>query len=250
MMKVILVDDERLARKRLASLLEAHADITIVGEAGTLAAAAELAVRVRPEVVFLDVQMPPDEGFTLLPLLPLTTRVVFVTAFDQYALQAFEVAAIDYLLKPVAPARLALTLKRLNGQGSEAAAREIVIKGEEGLLKLNVDSIRGIQADGAYTKILNLDYRIHHVRRTMKEWRELLPEDRFPQLDRSMIVNLKAIHRLRIRNRDEGELFFSEAGTPLQIGRQAIRKLRSQLPASIAVGDVPNLIAISKARTC
>ena len=212
-----------------ASLPKQHAYITIAGEAGDVASAAELAARVRPDVVFLDVQMPLDNGFDLLPLLPLATRVVFVTAFNHYAVQAFDVEAIDYLLKPVFAERLAMTLNRLPSGGSSPLGREIVIKDAQRLLKLNLDSICGIQAENIYTKILNKDNRAYEVRRSMKEWRQLLPADRFPQLDRSIIVNLQAIHHLRILNRDEAELFFSADQAPLKIGRQAIRALRRHL---------------------
>jgi len=228
-MKALLVDDERLARKRLTHLLQTHPDITIVGEAENVASAAELAAQVKPDIVFLDVQMPPDKGFDLLPLLPLNALVVFVTAFDTYAVQAFEAAAIDYLVKPISAERLAMTIQRLARQGSHATSPEIIIKDANTWVKLNLDSICSIQSDGIYTDVFNINSQTYHVRRSIKEWILLLPGDYFIQLDRSLIVRLQSIHQLKKVNRDEAELFFSADAAPLKIGRQALRTLRSRM---------------------
>jgi len=116
LIRVILVDDERLMREHLRRHLGNHPDLDIVGEADSVASAWELISEVHPEVVFLDVQMPPEEGFALLPLLEnLETppSVVFVTAFDNFAIRAFEANALDYLTKPVIPERLVRTVEKV-----------------------------------------------------------------------------------------------------------------------------------------
>jgi len=105
--RAVLVDDESPARARLRSLLKAHADVEIVAEAGDVESAAEACAREDPDVVFLDIQLPRASGFELLSRLSGATAVIFVTAFDGYAVRAFEVNALDYLLKPVHPERLA-----------------------------------------------------------------------------------------------------------------------------------------------
>src|SRR5688500_13688119 len=111
----VIVDDERLARRELRTLLEeAHAEqVHVVGEAGTISEAARLANATDADVVFLDIQLAGETGMDLLPLLGADVDVVFVTAYDAYTLRAFEVNAVDYLLKPVAPERLAVTVDRL-----------------------------------------------------------------------------------------------------------------------------------------
>ena len=123
--RAILVDDESLLRRHLRERLERHPEIVIVGEAGNIQSAVELVAATRPEIIFLDVQMPPDNGFDLLPRLehidPLPA-VVFVTAFDRYALRAFDVHALDYLTKPVHPDRLAQTVARLQRVFSQSSA--------------------------------------------------------------------------------------------------------------------------------
>jgi two-component system LytT family response regulator len=113
-MKTLLIDDERLARNELRRLLAAHPQIEIVGEAADADAARERIAQLKPDLLFLDVQMPGEDGFALLESLePPLPHVVFATAFDEFAVKAFEFNAFDYLLKPVDPARLAAALAKL-----------------------------------------------------------------------------------------------------------------------------------------
>ena len=113
MLTALLVDDEPLANERMQSLLRAHDDIEIVGTAGSVAAAQKALESLRPDVVFLDVEMPGGTGLELLPSVPEGMQVVFVTAYEKYAVEAFAAAALDYLVKPVNPERLSETLRRL-----------------------------------------------------------------------------------------------------------------------------------------
>ena len=112
-MNALIIDDERMARQELKRLLSAHPDIEIVGEANTGEQALQLIPRLAPDVIFLDVQMPGMTGFELLERLDDVPQVIFTTAYDEYALKAFEVSALDYLVKPVAPARLAGAVTKL-----------------------------------------------------------------------------------------------------------------------------------------
>ena len=112
-MKALIIDDERIARQELRRLLAAHPEIEIGGEARTGEEALNLIGRLAPEVLFLDVRMPGMSGFDLLQRLDDVPQVIFTTAYDEYALRAFEVSALDYLVKPVAPARLAAALAKL-----------------------------------------------------------------------------------------------------------------------------------------
>src|SRR5512133_104413 len=111
-MKALIVDDERRARLELRRLLAAHPEVQIVGEARDGAEACELVRKLLPDLLFLDIQMPGMTGFEVLEALPEMPQVIFTTAYDEYAIKAFEVNALDYLLKPVAPARLAAALAR------------------------------------------------------------------------------------------------------------------------------------------
>nr|WP_317191445.1 response regulator [Hymenobacter sp. CCM 8763] len=111
-MEVVIVDDSRLARTELRHLLGAFPDVTVVGEARHAAEARELLATVRPDLLLLDIHMPGETGFELLASLEATPQVIFTTAYDEYALQAFEVNALDYLLKPVQTERLAAALAK------------------------------------------------------------------------------------------------------------------------------------------
>jgi two-component system LytT family response regulator len=134
-MKALLVDDERLARSELRRLLAAHPAIEIVGEAANADEAEEQIGLLEPDVVFLDVQMPGRSGFELCAELRDPPRVIFTTAFDQYALKAFEFGALDYLLKPIEPTRLARALARLHerDEGTAADANDATA-GTQGML--------------------------------------------------------------------------------------------------------------------
>jgi two-component system LytT family response regulator len=112
-MKALIVDDERIARQELRRLLAAHTEIEIAGEARTGEEALELIRRLDPDVLFLDIRMPGMTGFEVLEQLDDVPQVIFTTAYDEYALRAFEVSALDYLLKPVEPARLAAAIRKL-----------------------------------------------------------------------------------------------------------------------------------------
>ncbi|HRI82908.1 MAG TPA: response regulator, partial [Opitutaceae bacterium] len=113
-MNALLIDDERLARSELRRLLAAHPDVTIVGEAANAKQAREQIAALKPDLIFLDVQMPGETGMELLESLePPAPRVIFTTAYDEFAVKAFELNALDYLLKPVDPARLAAAIERL-----------------------------------------------------------------------------------------------------------------------------------------
>src|SRR5882672_2767445 len=109
----VIVDDERLARQKLRTMLAKHSEIAVVGEADGALKAIEIIERMEPEVLFLDVQMPGASGFELLDRISTSVKVIFVTAFDEYAIHAFDVNALDYLLKPIRAERLAQSIERL-----------------------------------------------------------------------------------------------------------------------------------------
>ena len=127
-MRALVIDDERLARKELIKLLNEHPEIEVIGEAANADEAMDLIEKLNPELLFLDIQMPGKSGFELLEMLDTVPMVIFTTAFDQYALKAFEVSALDYLLKPIQPERLNETITKLikaeTGQVSESVEND------------------------------------------------------------------------------------------------------------------------------
>lgn len=215
-LRALIVDDEPLARRRLKTLLKDEEGIEIVGEAGDGAAAVAAIGRLRPNVVFLDVQMPGMDGFDVIGALspPLCPAVVFVTAYDQYALEAFNVHAADYLLKPFDRKRLRQALARVRalaaGDPHAAAARvlnlvaevratrsleRIVIKSANRVYFVRAADIDRIEAAGHYLT-LHAGREEHVMRGTIREIAARLDPDRFVRVHRSTIVNLDRIKEL------------------------------------------------------
>src|SRR5688500_1583009 len=119
--KALIVDDERLARKKLRSMLADFSNIEIAGEADSVSEAIKTIEKTNPEIIFLDIQMPKQNGFDLLEQIETNAKIIFVTAYDEYAIRAFEINALDYLLKPVNPKRLKQTIERLSTESPNPA---------------------------------------------------------------------------------------------------------------------------------
>jgi two-component system LytT family response regulator len=192
----LLVDDERLARAELRTLLSAHPEVEVVGEASDVEEAAARAADLRPDVVFLDIRMPGADGFSLLPRLPASARVVFVTAFSEHAVRAFEVNALDYLLKPVPPGRLAATVRRLLSGAPAPPPPRRALRRDDPLIfpsgdhsqVVRVGQIACIAAARDDSEVVTADGRRTLVSRSLKEWEETLPSATFLRVHRSTLV--------------------------------------------------------------
>ena len=203
-LKALVVDDERLARRDLRQMLDEHPSIEVVGEADSVDAAVALIGGERPDVVFLDVQMPERSGFELFDLVDVTFKVIFATAFDAHAIRAFEVNALDYLLKPISPERLARAVERLGVEGPrpEPAARKldyddrIFLTANDRPQLVKVETIAYIRAAGDYTEVYTVDGPMLFVQKPLKEWEERLPSNFFSRVHRSTIVNVERIERI------------------------------------------------------
>lgn len=232
--RVAIVDDEPPARKLLRALLAEHPEVEIVGEAGDVATAAALCAEREPDLVFLDIQLPRTDGFGLLPLLKRPVKIVFVTAHDRHAVRAFEVNALDYLLKPVAPARLAATLSRLAvpdepPTGMLLDSDQVALRDDSGLRLVPVRSITHIEAEDNYTRVHLLGSSPALVRRTLAEWERSLPAAPFLRVDRSLIVRLDAVRTLCSESRDLTRLTLEGRAEPIGLGRRATARLRKAL---------------------
>lgn len=229
--RALLVDDEPPARERLTTLLSAHPQVEIVGEAGDVESAANLCASLLPDLIFLDIQLPRASGFELLPLLTYRPAIIFATAYDKFAIRAFEVNAMDYLLKPIHPARLALSLERLLHTARESKEllkiTDLVALKEDGLQRMvAISSISHIKADDNYTNVHLLDGVAAFVRRSLTEWENILPPEEFVRVDRSLIVRIDAIQALCAESRDSSKLVISGHSRPIFLGRRAGLLLR------------------------
>ena len=234
-LRTMIVDDEAPAREFLGDLLSAHPHVKIVGEANSVGAAASLFTDLRPDLVFLDVQMPDGDGFSLLPKLDPLPAIIFVTAFDAFAIRAFDVNAIDYLLKPVRPDRLAHALERIVHKPPPTNPQQlreddqIVMKSDSRMHVVFVSQISGIEAQENYTRIYLANGSTEFLRRKMNAWVNLLPETLFLRLDRSLIVNLNFVGNLVVEDRDKSVLEMAGFPKPIPLKRVATALLRKAL---------------------
>ena len=255
-LRAIVVDDERLAIKQMRKLLDEQPGISVVGTAGGLAEAVTLLAQESPDVVFLDISMPPASGFDLLPHLSVWTRVVFVTAYSEHAIHAFEARALDYLLKPVDPERLAQAIERVReivmwqrgasaktgaktgaGTGAGADAGTGTGIGEKVSLgdnryweRIPIEEIAAVASEGNYSCVHTLDGSNFFIRRTMQEWRTRLTPAGFVGLNRSLLIQPAAILRLEVISRNETLIHLYGVPAPFRLGRTAsLRARRYQL---------------------
>jgi two-component system, LytTR family, response regulator len=233
--RALIVDDEAPARGELRYLLAAHPEVEVVGEAATAPEALTLAQNVRYDVVFLDVEMPGMTGLEVARLV-LDRRarpaVVFVTAHERYAADAFAVEAFDYLVKPVEPERLARVVARLAQARREAPApvEKIPVVGAGGAKALlDYDDVHWIEADGDYSRVHTYD-RTYLATSSLRELEELLPNGRFARIHRSHVVNLAKVAAVRRAGPDRLRLALDdEQRTELDVARRQTRALRERL---------------------
>lgn len=230
-LRTLIVDDERLARKRLRSLLADHASVEVVGEAGDLDEACRLVREKMVNLLFLDVQLSPQSGFDLLPQLgtPIP-QVIFVTAHEHYAVRAFAVEATDYLMKPVTPPRLAEALVRAQRQCSSLpAAPKLVLQDGERVRQVAPAQIAALAAEGHYTRIHLADAPAMFVSHSLKTLAAQLPEADFLRLDRSLLINRSRIAGFDVQSRNTAILHLHEVPEAITLGRTALGRLRAAL---------------------
>ena len=232
--RAVVVDDEPLARSSLKVLLRDDPEIELVSECGSgMEALREIRGR-RPDLVFLDVQMPECDGFDVLEQLgkDLPTALVFVTAYDQYALRAFEAGALDYLLKPFDNARFGRALERAKerialGKDAPRKIERLAIKSAGEILFLKISEIDWIEAADYYV-CLHVATKSHLLRRSMSEVEQELCAGAFCRIHRSAIVNLERVRRLDV-NQEGGTDVVLGNGTRLRLSRRYKKQLQGRL---------------------
>jgi two-component system LytT family response regulator len=227
----IIIDDERLAREELKSVLKEYPEINIIGEAQNAEEGVALVKKKNPDLIFLDVNMPEASGFDMLKQLETIPHVIFVTAYDEYALQAFEVNALDYILKPVDPERLSEAIEKLkereetefeSSQELRASRKErmltnadkVFIKDGEKCFFVSLSKVRMLESDGNYVKVY-FDKHRPLILRSLNSFESRLDPEHFFRANRKFIVNLNWIEsvenwfngglRVELKNAVEGK---------------------------------------------
>jgi two-component system response regulator LytT len=232
--RALLVDDEAPARSELRYLLAAHPEVEVVGEAASATEALKLAGAVAYDVVFLDIEMPGLSGLEAARLAhgrPGRPELVFVTAHEQYAVEAFAVEAFDYLLKPVEPQRLAQVVDRL-AQRSRSRKPPVeklpVVSGGKTVL-LDWKEIRFARADGDYCRVHTFD-RAYLCTRSLRQLEEALPGSRFARVHRSYLVNLEKVAAVKRAGPERLRLALDDRdGTELDVARRQTKLVRERL---------------------
>jgi two-component system LytT family response regulator len=209
-LRVVIVDDERIARQRLRRMLSSEADVEIVAECADGAAALDTIDQDKPDLLLLDIQMPGMDGFDVLEKLGPRTLplVVFITAFDEHAIRAFEACALDYLLKPTSPARLHRTLARVRkhlallkatpptGDTSSSPSRRFSVRSGQRTSFIAPEQIDWIEANGNYA-VLHVGSHNHFLRKTMSTLESELPATDFLRVSRSAIIQLDRVKEIQ-----------------------------------------------------
>jgi two-component system LytT family response regulator len=255
--RCLLVDDERLARSLMRQLIASAPELDLVGEAEDVDGARAAVQASRPEAVFLDIGLPDGDGFGLMGLLgPDAPAVVFVTAYDQHALRAFESEVMDYLVKPVEPSRFQRTVARLKARlrpwtGDDASRNAGAIHPKPSVAVLPTapeveplfvkagsagrfvapQDILWIRSDRNYTEVKLVDGSVLTVRQTLAEWAKALPSTQFLQLDRTLIVHLARV-RLTEVTATAAVVRFRDASASMSMGRRAAERLKLAMAAA------------------
>ena len=227
-LRVLLVDDERLARAELRRLLQAHPSVEIAGEAASALEAMAQIAALHPDLLLLDVQMPGGSGFDLLAALDHAPDVIFCTAYDQYALQAFEVSALDYLQKPVQAQRLATALARAGARVQAlpaSAARKIFIKDGERCWFVALADIMLFTSEGNYARV-HFGSQQPLTPRSLNQLEERLDPAQFFRANRRQIVNLAHVKQVTANAADVLELLLAD-GTQVEVSRRRAQQFRA-----------------------
>lgn len=234
--RTLIVDDEPLARKTIVDLLEKDPAISVVGECGSGTEAIEAVRAFRPALLFLDVQMPGCDGFDVIEQLGVDSpqAVVFVTAYDQYAIKAFEVEALDYLLKPYTDDRFFRVLARAktlleHGDAEPRSLDRLMVKSAGRVIFLRAAEIDWIEAADYYA-CLHVGARSHLLRRSMADLERELDPRIFCRIHRSAIVNIERVRELRLDANGEYEVVLQN-GVELRMSRSYREQLQKKLTA-------------------
>jgi two-component system LytT family response regulator len=226
-MKAAIVDDERLARVELRRLLRAHPEIDVVGEARSGNEAIALLRATMVDVLFLDIQMPGMTGFDVLEALEDVPQVIVTTAFDHYAIRAFDVNALDYLTKPIVPARLAAALARLRPRPQIARLDQVFVRDGDRCWIVRLPDVSLLESEGNYTR-LHFGSERPLIRRSLDALEATLDSAMFFRANRRQMVNLRAIQRTSIVH---GDVLVVElrSGVTVELSRRQGSRLRSLL---------------------
>lgn len=233
--QAIIVEDQENSRNHLRFLLGERHDVQVLGEAASIAEAVSLCDALHPNLIFLDIDLDGEDGFSLLEKLTPVPAIIFVTGFSEHAFRAFTVNAVDYLLKPVDKDLLSDALERIHREPRRAqdlpyrVDDSMILRWDRQARRVYVANIAGIEADDNYTTVFLTDGTSLFIRRTISAWEEILPKELFCLADRSLMVNLKTIRHLTNKSRDQMTFTLDGHERLFEVGRAGVTNLRRAL---------------------
>jgi two-component system LytT family response regulator len=208
MLRTLVIEDEDLIRKMIVSMVKKLDTVTFIGEAASVAEGLILANATQPDLILLDIQLKDGTGFNLLEKLATIPKVIFITAYNQFGIQAIKVGALDYILKPIDEEELASAILKISKEkqhldrfkqaaaATNGAIDKLFLKTQEGLHILNLSDILYCMGEGSYTEFHTKEGNKITISKPLKEYEAILPENRFARCHQSYIVNLNEISRI------------------------------------------------------
>jgi two-component system LytT family response regulator len=234
-MKALIVEDEPLAVDNLKYYLKEY-PIEIIGAAHKIRDAVRLIHKEQPDVVFLDINLSGENGFDLFDEVEMDFKVIFVTAYDEYAVRAFEVNALDYILKPLKKERIAKAIEKLLDHTHDEVIHKkytiddaIFLSTGNRACFIKIKGIRYLQADSCYSKIYLSENVCKSSTHTLKKWEELLPEHEFIRIHRSFIINIDHIGEIKKRNNGAYLVSLDRIKNSIEISRRCASNLKNRL---------------------
>jgi two-component system, LytTR family, response regulator len=235
-MKAIIIDDERLARKELTSLLSEHKEVEIIAEAANADEALDLIESKKPDLIFLDIQMPGKTGFEMLEMLDYLPQVIFTTAYDEYALKAFEVNALDYLLKPIRPDRLKEAVQKVwriqqeshnNVHEKLGLNDQVFVKDGEKCWFVKLSEVRLFESDGNYIKVY-FDKNKPMIHKSLNALDKRLDDKAFFRASRKHIINLSWVEGIESWF-NGGLLVKLKGGEKIEVSRRQASRFKDMM---------------------
>lgn len=235
-LRALVVDDEMVVRVQLRSLLGGIAGVDLCGEAASVSEGMDAAEHLRPDLIFLDIELGEESGFELLEKLSFDPAVVCISHSSRYAVRAFDVAAVDYIHKPLTESRLRQAIARVTDPQATAKDRPtgaavlgmdervVLVEGHRRYF-VQVSEITSVISDAKYSRVERTGGRPVLSRQPLQEWERRLPPEYFRRIDRSSILNIERIDYLEKRPSRIGYVYFKGADEPLELGRTAIERL-------------------------
>jgi two-component system LytT family response regulator len=232
----LIIDDERLARLNLRKKLSLHSEIEVIGEASSIESGVKAIRDLNPDLLFLDIKLSDGTGFDLLDKVEFKGKIIFQTAYDEYACRAFEVNALDYLLKPITKERLKIVVDNLFNSENEKSIYSahkfryddrIMIEQKKNIHFIKVENIIHIRADREYTTLFEKGGHQYLVLKSIGDWQKELPDEHFARVHRNSIINFNYIERSE-RFGNTANMFLSTIPEPISISRGYYKMIKSR----------------------